>query len=778
MAKFGFEQGWSAGQQFIEGQRQRRRDKSDRKLSRAQRSVLKWEGKSAKKDYQTKKREDYWGAGRFKLSKSQKDQISKAEERDKERGWSKSDMAEAPKLLKQFEQDHEGSKGALAGQFIERQTSITKEGKASAKSKMAAASQDKARATQLEAVTEELGKSPDAYKRIAESQAAKGESDVASVVANTEKTKVDTEAVKLENSVFLENNKAKNAQGKAESEARVKEAEARLLKIQQEMAGTKATAEKVLKHNDALDDYSANVSEMIGRVSDSGNVLNDLRTIRQAIAKMPTSLSGSSVAAEAANSKRDALVAQLKVKEQELVSSKQFRIAKEKEANSVTAMSHINNNPKLKKLYEGLEDDPIAQSEIEIPFWVAERLTDAGIPLGVMNDDDFNNKVMRVEPHPDPKQRWFPDGKGGFLHDEKTGKLHVRTVMQEGNVMRNLDDFIGNWKAKRTPTPMVRDSLTTGGHPGQSGKIDIGLGSATPPPPRYQESMESSAAFREGKDIDFETYEKDTTGGEIDRVLHSLTNPEDDNLATAVRGMTEERRKELYADTDISKQWLDAHLDKPSTPETPLPYHSRSAAPTVSTPAATPAATPPAPTDGAKTPPPTDPDESELRSLSGINEEQAKALEKLGVNWKGSKLSGQDLIKNEISSASREVERIEGSIKEKSTTLKKGRAATKPSDLSGIGGTTSAVNLSPNQKVALRKEIERDEIELKAREKKLIELQRLLSPRDSRYKLPSYKGKKEAEPKPSRYRSPSANPNLNPNLMPKKRLKATDKSEG
>jgi hypothetical protein len=774
MAEYGFEKGWNAAGSALDEMRQGWNDASRRKRDEAEAKLVKKKARELGLNIRSKKKGGYWDE-KTDLPKSSSFYLEKASEQ--------TDPARK-KVYEELAKESGMESGPLTGQYHERVTAETGGMVADTDKKKIANRQEGAKARQLEAVTKELGKSPDAYKRIAASQVIKGEVDIASTVAATAKTKEETVGLKHSNSVFIENNKANNALNKAESEARVKESGERLLKIQQEMAATAATSEKVIEHNEVLDDYSASVSEMIGRVSDGENVLQDLKTIRQAIAEMPTFVSGSVTATESVNAKRDALVAQLKVKEQELVSSKQFRIAKEKEANSVTAMSYINGDPKLKSLYKSLEGDPISQAEMEIPIWVAERLTDAGVPLGVMRDKDFNEQVMRVVPHPDPNKRHFPDGKGGWQFDPKTGKLYTRMVMMENSVMNNLDDFIGVWKAKRTPTPMVRDSLTTGGQTGQSGKIDIGLGSATPPPPRYQESMESSAAFREGKDIDFETYEGKTTGGEIDEVLHSLTNREEDNLATAVRGMTEERRKEMYDKTRMSKQWLDYHLDKPSTPETPLPYHSRSAAPAVSTPAAAPPASPAAP----EPTPQTEPNESELRSLSGINEEQAKALDKLDVDWRDSKLSGPNLISNEISSASREVERIKGSIKEKSTTLKKGHAATKLSDLSGIGGTTSAVNLSPREKIALRKEIERDEIELKAREKKLIELQRLLSPRDSSPwegggslsmgRLPEDKKKKETKPKPRKYRSPSMNPNLNPNLMPKKSLKATDKAEG
>ena len=578
----GFESGWSAGQDFIEGQRQRRRDKSDRKLSRAQRKVYQEDAKTAKLErearekfgYYSQQAEDGAASKRYYESRASEQDLSTAEGRQRQQDYLKL-AKDAP------------SEGPLAGEFIRRSKAATRKEVAGSKTEKQKAIQEKMRSEEARHILDAMN--PKLYKRKARAVVGQSEADVDSTIANTRKTNAESEEKEFNNYHADQDRLAKHRLDKVRTATAAKQAEAdlnvsrkALKEIDQRIKQFGATAKDNAEYEVALESVYNSGQLLMGMTPkvEDGNVLSHFAKLKEVAASLPTGAqAGGGSRGRAADLKRTQFHETLRSHIDSFKATEKYKSALKHQANVDIAEVGMSGNSQIKETYKNA--DELTKGEMRVPYIVHRRLVDAGIPAGVMNDPDFNNKVMRVVPHPDPSQRYFRDSEGNFLHDEKTGKLRVRTVMLEGDVMRRLDDYIGRWKEKYTPKPIYRRNIREG--EGKTPAIDwAGADTSDKPTITSEESITGAAAMFEEQHPDFERFELMTTGGEVDRVLHSLTNPEDDNLATAVRGMDEARRKEMYDKTRISKQWLDTHLDKP-LPEYPAPAEDETIMPTTPT---------------------------------------------------------------------------------------------------------------------------------------------------------------------------------------------------
>jgi hypothetical protein len=372
-------------------------DAEQRKLSRAQRSVLKWEGKSAKKDYKTKKREDYWGTGRFKLSKEQKARIAEAEKRDEERGWSLDDVhGEAPKLLKQFEQAHEESKGALAGQFIERETAATKEGKATAKSKMAAAKQAKIRAD-LDSKISKRYVDKD-YEKLADSR-VKSEvaaADLARANADYRRNEADdfTDSVTAERAVSQQNADS----NKKMSDARHMEAVTKQQEFdhkKNEYDKTKTAAQNNTAQMVAIDKQAAAVRQQMATIlerDDSGKLINSPHDIeekiRLAIANFARPPVGASESVRAYNEKlHQSLSSEWTGMGERLLKEDQYVKRKAYEAQKLAARASVSGRRRDAQLKEATEKFGwMGEEDVLARNYLVDRFTTLGVPLSFLNE--------------------------------------------------------------------------------------------------------------------------------------------------------------------------------------------------------------------------------------------------------------------------------------------------------------------------------------------------------------------------------------------------------
>ena len=396
MGKVGFGTGWDAAGNVLSEMRQGWNDAEQRKLSRAQRSVLKWEGKSAKKDYQTKKREDYWGTGKFKPSKEQKARIAEAEKSDKERGWDKSDMADAPKLLKQFEQAHEGSKGALAGQFFERETSITKEGKASAKSKMAAAKQAKIKADLDSKISEKYGDKD--FQSFADSR-------VTSEVSAAKLAQANADFRQKEADDFTDSVTAARAVAQQNANSDTKMAESRYMEAvtQQEVFAqkkneyddTKTAAQNNTAQMVAIDHQAAAVRQKMATIMErdaSGKLINSPHEIeekiRLAIADFAKPPVGASESVRAYNETlHQALTSEWTGMGESLLKEDQYVKRKAYEAQKLAARASVSGRRRDAQLKEATEKFGwMGEEDVLARNYLVDRFKTLGVPLSFLNE--------------------------------------------------------------------------------------------------------------------------------------------------------------------------------------------------------------------------------------------------------------------------------------------------------------------------------------------------------------------------------------------------------
>ncbi len=706
MAKFGFESGWSAGQDFIESQRQKRRDKSDRKLSRAQTKVMKEEAKTAKLEREALVREGHYDSGRFKLSKAQKDRISEAEKRDKERGWDKSDIAEAPKLLKQFEQAHEGSKGALAGGFIEETRAGVKEKKASAKSSMAAAKQEKIKADLDKKISKKYVDKD--FQSLADSRVRSevSASNLAQANADFRQKEVDDYTDKVTAGRDVSQQNANSDTKMAESRYMEAVTNQKLYALEKnKYDDTQSAATNNTSQIGAIDNQAGAVREQMalilkkdasGKFIYSPQVIEE--KIRLAIAESGKPPAGASKTVREYNEKvYNALQKEWDEMGKNELLDAQYVKRKAYQALKGAARASVSSRSRDQQLAEATEKHGTqGEEDVLTRNYLVDRFKTLGVPLSFLNEDTESNPNAKniFAYHQSEKVPFKLDNEGKpILFKGADG-----SETQDKNMLLDMDvtidtaeSFAQRWLLEN-PIVKVERVISTGEAPAGGLSFDV------PTKDQSQAMVHTSSVRTTLQGTSPLAVTKSPAGREL--------LPHDQAAKVAE-----------FLDGFRKGQGVLSGSSLPTVTDDVVGEMSTDPAPEIDSPAETPTPIVPDPEN-----------EAELQSNAGINDEQAKGLDELGVPWRDSELSGPALIKNEISSASKEVEWIKGSIKEKSTALKKGRAATKPSDLSGIGGTTSAVNLSPKQKIALRKEIERDESELKAREKKLLELKRLLAP--------------------------------------------------
>lgn len=572
----GFQQGWDAVSDWKESQRQKRRDKSDRKLSKAQASVMKEDARRKRKEQDTREEQDAYKAK--KLSKAQEKKLQSVREDYGEGAATYKTPEEAAAAASALEEKYlsEIGTGRLAGTFIKGELQTVRGKAADIRKQKIANRQAESKATVEEAVNAEMLKEG-RPTRLAEAGVREKEVDVDSTIASTRKTNAESEGLENNNYYFeqdrlanLRLSRTNAATARKQSEIDYNVSKKALEEIQLRINQFGATAKDNVEYGKALDrvfNDGLGLMAHTPKVKD-GNVLSHFAKLKEIAASLPTGAqAGGGSRGRAADLKRAQFHATLKDHIDTFKTSEKYKSALKHQANVDIAEIGMSGNSQVRETYKNA--DELTKGEMRIPYIVHRRLVDAGIPAGAMNDTDFNEEVMRVVPHPDPNQRYFRDPDGKFMYDEKSGRLLVRTVMLESDVMRNLDNFIANWKEKNTPKPIFRQNIRE--DPEGKALVDWGGDPDAPSKPTVtsEESITGAAAMFENQHPDFETYESLTTGGEIDRVLHSLNNPQEDNLATIIRGMDEERRKALMSLTPMSAEWAKGVIEDGRVPVDP-----------------------------------------------------------------------------------------------------------------------------------------------------------------------------------------------------------------
>jgi len=476
----GFESGWSAGQDFIEGQRQRRRDKSDRKLSRAQRKVYQEDAATAKLEREARERGNFYGSGKFKLSKEQKARIAEAEKSDKERGWDKSDMAEAPKLLKQFEQAHEGSKGALAGQFFERETSITKEGKASAKSKMAAAKQAKIKADLDSKISEKYGDKD--FQSLADSRVTSEVSAAKLAQANADfrQKEVDdyTDKVTAGRAVAQQNANSNTKMAAArhmDSQTNVKEFGLR----KQEYNDTKTNAENNTIQKNAIDEQAGAVREMMATVlqkNKSGQLITSPseaeEKIRLAISELGKFSGGSDKVRTYNEAVYKAISKEWDTLGGDLMNDLQWVNRKTHEALMGSARASVTARRRDEQLAEATEKHGwMGKEDVLTRNYLVDRFKALGVPLSFLNESGPRaGEIFAYQQSQRSPYQLDSEGKPLVIKGADGSEAQAKNMLLDMDVtIATAEAWAKEWLLTNQPIRAERSMSSTTGPASQSG---------------------------------------------------------------------------------------------------------------------------------------------------------------------------------------------------------------------------------------------------------------------------------------------------------------------